>query len=159
MKSFLIISIIVLIFANVSCVKPVVIEGKAMSPTFNNGDRILLNTNLAEINRGEVIAFLYPKNTTKWFIKRVIGLPNEKVEIKEGIVFINDEKLEENYVDENNNLSKGNFPPKIVSDGQYFVLGDNRDNSSDSRSWGTVKRDLVQGRYYTTYFHADKNER
>ncbi len=86
-------------------------------------------------------------------------MPKEKVEIKEGIVFINDEKLEENYVDENNNLSKGNFPPRIISGGQYFVLGDNRDNSSDSRYWGTVEKDLIQGKYYTTYFHADKNER
>lgn len=134
-----------------SCVKPVRVEGTAMNPTQKNGDRILLKTNPGKMERGDIISFLYPKDKSKWFIKRVIGLPSETLEIREGKIFINNEILDEPYVSEKYNSAKANFPPRLIGKDQYFVMGDNRDNSSDSRYWGNVSKDLIVGKYYLSY--------
>jgi signal peptidase I len=130
---------------------PMKIEGKAMLPSFKDGDRVLVEENVSEIKRGDVIFFQYPKNTTKLFFKRVVGLPNETVSILNGKVFINDKELEEPYLDRTYNQAKSNLPPVKVPDQSYFVLGDNRDNSSDSRYWGTVKKELIIGKYCLIY--------
>ena len=151
--SFLALALIASYFSACSA-KPVLVEGKAMMPAFNNGDRILIEKNLDDLKRGDVIAFLYPKDRSKWYIKRVVGLPGEVVEIRAGKVFINGQVFDEPYVDESFNQSKATFPPKQVPEYQYFVMGDNRDNSSDSRYWGTVDRELIQGKYYMTYAKA-----
>ena len=98
-----------------------------------------------------MITFLYPKDRSKWYFKRIIGLPGETVEIRQGMIYIDGKFLNEPYVDEFYNQAKSNFPPRKVSDYQYFILGDNRDNSSDSRYWGTVDKELIQGKYYMTY--------
>jgi signal peptidase I len=157
MKKHLLIALIIFFaLLNCSCLKPVVVEGTAMNPNLKDGDRIFLKTNIRELERGEIISFLYPKDKSKWYIKRVIGLPGEKIEIIQGEVYINNKKLEEKYLDESYNLDKRDFAPRIVPEGQYYVLGDNRDNSSDSRAWGTVPKDLIQGRYYATYLESDK---
>lgn len=131
--------------------KPVSVEGMAMKPAFNDGDKILVDKNFSNLKRGDVITFLYPKDRSKWYFKRIVGLPNETIEIREGKVYINGELLDEPYVDESNNHSKSNFPPIRVPEFHYFVIGDNRDNSSDSRYWGTLDRELITGRYYMTY--------
>ena len=123
-----------------------------MLPSFKDGDRILVEKNVSKIKRGEVVAFRYPKDTTRLFIERVVGLPNETVSILNGKVFINDKELEEPYLDQTYNQAKSNLPPIKVPARSYFVLGDNRDNSSDSRYWGTVKEELIVGRYYSTYW-------
>ena len=127
-----------------------------MMPTFSNGDRILIDRNWNELKRGDVIAFLYPKDRSKWYIKRIIDLPGETVEIREGKVFINGQIFDESYVDDSYNQAKSSFPPKQVPIYQYFVMGDNRDNSSDSRYWGTVDEELIKGKYYRTYAKANK---
>jgi signal peptidase I len=75
--------------------KPVVVYGTAMMPTFHDGDRILIDKNINELKHGDVIAFLYPKDTSKWYIKRVIGLPGEIISIQRGKVYINGQILEE----------------------------------------------------------------
>jgi signal peptidase I len=133
---------------NISTMK---VEGTAMNPSFRDGDRIFVEKETDTIRRGDIVIFHYPKDRAKLFIKRVIGLPGEIVIIRDGRVFINDQELEEPYVDQTYNQSRGNFPPIEVSDRRYFVLGDNRDNSSDSRSWGTVKEELIVGKYRLTY--------
>ena len=147
-------SVLIACFLSACSPQPVVVEGNAMMPNFTNGDRILINRNLGELNRGEVIIFLYPKDRSKSYFKRIIGLPGETIEILEGKVFINGQILDEPYVDDAYNQAKGNFPPRKVPDYQYFVMGDNRDNSSDSRYWGTVDKELITGKYYTTYYKA-----
>lgn len=133
---------------------PVVVQGTAMKPNFNEGDRLLMNKDIGELKRGDVINFLYPKDKSKQYIKRIVGLPNEKIEIRNGTVFINDSAIDESYIDQNYNQSKQNTRPEIVSENQYFVLGDNRDNSSDSRYWGTLQKELIVGKYYLTYSKA-----
>ena len=131
--------------------QPIAVEGAAMKPAFNNGDKIFIDKNWSELKRGDVITFLYPKDRSKWYFKRIIGLPEEVVEIRQGKVYIDGQILDEPYVDDSYNQAKANFPPRKVPEYQYFVMGDNRDNSSDSRYWGTVDKDLIQGKYYMTY--------
>ncbi len=131
--------------------QPVAVEGTAMKPAFNNGDKILIDKKWNELKRGDVITFLYPKDRSKSYFKRIIGLPGETVEIREGKIYINGQILDEAYVDESYNQAKANFPPRKVPEYQYFVMGDNRDNSSDSRYWGTVDKELITGKYYMTY--------
>jgi signal peptidase I len=126
-----------------------------MRPTFNDGDRILM-TPPGEILRGDVIMFSYPKDETRFYIKRVIGLPGEKIEIRDGKTFINGLPIEEPYLDQSYNMQPGNYPEVTIAGGNYFVMGDNRDNSSDSRSWGTVKSELITGKYRATYAKAEK---
>jgi signal peptidase I len=119
-----------------------VFHGTSMEPNIHNGDRLTVERfdrgGKFEVKRGDIIAFLYPDDPSKFYIKRLIGLPNETIEIREGVVFINGSKLEEPYVEAKRNLSRMSFPPMLVKEHYYYVLGDNRDASSDSRSWGLV---------------------
>jgi signal peptidase I len=131
--------------------QPLRVEGMAMSPALNDGDRIMIDKNIGELKRGDIISFLYPKDKSKRFVKRIIGLPAEKVEIREGKIYINGEVLDEPYIDQQHNQYKSSFPPRLISENQYFVMGDNRDNSSDSRYWGTVSKDLITGKYLFKY--------
>ena len=143
--------LILILFLSACSPKPVVVQGKAMMPTFDDGDRIMIDQNLGELKRGEVITHLFPRDTSKWFIKRIIGLPGEKIEIVGGKVFINGRILDEPYVDESFNQNKMDMQPKMIPENHYFVMGDNRDNSSDSRYWGTLPKELVTGKYHMTY--------
>lgn len=154
---FFIISVILFASLLSACsLKPVSVEGNAMLPSFHDGDKIFIDKSLNNLKRGDVITFLYPKNQTKWYFKRIIGLPGEKVEIRDGTVLINDSKIDEPYVDQNFNQSKQNTRSQIIPENQYFVLGDNRDNSSDSRAWGMLDHNLIMGKYYMTYSEAKK---
>jgi len=138
------------------CLKPIKVEGTAMSPTMNDGDRWFVTMSIDDVRRGDIIEFRFPKDETKRYVKRVIGLPGERVEIRAGAVLINGELLVEDYLDENYNLRAPWFPVKIVPSNHYFVMGDNRDNSSDSRYWGTVDQSLIEGKLYTRYIEGKK---
>jgi signal peptidase I len=130
---------------------PVRVEGSAMKPAFNDGDKVIMNQPPGEIARGDVIMFRFPKDQTRFYIKRVIALPGEKIKIKDGTIYINGAPLDEPYVDPEYNHTKADFAEETVTGGHYFTMGDNRDNSSDSRSWGTVSRELITGKYYMKY--------
>jgi signal peptidase I len=143
--------IILLAMALGSCAMPVRFEGTSMRPTIDDGDRMFVSADAATINRGDIIWFRYPADPEKYYMKRVIGLPGETVRIRDGIVLINDEALEEGYVDARYNQQSSSHGPIVVPADHYFVMGDNRDNSSDSRIWGTVDKSLIEGKYYTTY--------
>jgi signal peptidase I len=156
-ESGIILSFILLVACFAACSpKPVRVDGTAMMPTFNDGDRILTDENIGELKRGDVITFLYPKDTSKVYLKRVVGLPGETVEIRGGLVYINGQVLDEPYIGEAYNKQKQTFPPLVVAENNYFVMGDNRDNSSDSRYWGAVPRQLIKAKYYLTYSKANK---
>jgi signal peptidase I len=156
MRKLAIVSIFLCLWLKLSCTYPVVVDGSAMLPTFKEGDRLMLNTNLGELKRGDVVVNLYPKDTAKKYIKRIIALPNETIEIRQGVVFINGKQLDEPYLDQNFNQAQSNFASTKIEADNYFVMGDNRDNSSDSRFWGTVKKDLIQGTVSFKYAEGSK---
>lgn len=118
-----------------------------MLPAIKNGQKLRTQTLAAEsktkLVRGDIIAFKFPKDPTKFYIKRLIGLPGDIVEIQNGEVWINGSKSSEPYVDSETNLSARSAAALVVPARSYYVLGDNRDNSFDSRHWGFVPEDLV----------------
>jgi len=117
-------------------------EGHAMEPTFQDGEQVAVARTIGRIERGHIIVFRYPKDESKDFIKRVVGLPGEEIAIKDGHVLIDGRELDEAYVAAGNR-SADTRGPLTIPDDEYFVMGDNRRNSSDSRHWGTVRRELV----------------
>ncbi|MBP6884189.1 MAG: signal peptidase I [Candidatus Pacebacteria bacterium] len=132
-------------------VQPFIVSGSSMVPTFEDGQYLIIDEisyNLSKPQRDDVIVFKYPKDPSKFFIKRIIGLPNETVDIKNGEIIITNAdnkegfKLEEPYV---KNITNGNTHFEL-KDGEYFVMGDNRPNSSDSRYWGALNENLVVGK-------------
>ena len=111
----------------------------------------------SEPQRGDIIIFKYPENEKENYVKRVIGLPGDYVEVKNGIVYINDEALDEDYVYFEGGKAdlRGDFPKTLVPEKSYFVMGDNRNNSKDSRFWVTthfVKEDAILGKAIFSYY-------
>ncbi len=137
--------IAIFVLINIS-VQYSIVEGSSMEPNLHNGQRLLINK-IAYSNpqRGDIIIFPPPHvaNPEKDFIKRIIGLPGEIIEIKDGVVYINDSPLDEPYIVDNAGID---MPLTVVPDGQYFVLGDNRGNSSDSRQGWTVPGEDIVGK-------------
>lgn len=132
--------------------KPVRIQGQAMMPTFHDGDKVLMKRKPGSIDRGDIVIFYFPLDPSKSYIKRVIGLPGETVMIEDGKISINGKQVEEPYLNAEY-LSHDALPaPMKVPDGHYFVLGDNRRNSSDSRYWGMVPRKAIYGKYWFRYW-------
>ena len=127
------------------------IEGPSMEPSFYQNERVLvdrLSYKLGDPQRGDVVVFNYPLATERDFIKRVIGLPGDQVEAINGLVFVNGHVLDEPYIKE---------PPRAdgqwsVGPEQYFVMGDNRNSSSDSRTWGALDRKYLIGRAVFVYW-------
>jgi len=129
-----------------------------MLPNIEDGEWIMVNKAsyfFSDPERGEVIVFWPPEDVDSEypFIKRVIAQPGDTVEVKNGRVFINDIPLEEEYIRE---PPRYTMPPETIPDGEYFVLGDNRNNANDSHSWGTVPDDNVIGKAWFIYWPPDK---
>jgi signal peptidase I len=136
--------------------QPFYVKGASMEPNFHEHDYLLVDEisyRLGSPKRGDVIVFRYPKNPQEYFIKRVIGLPGETVEIKDGAVFISSSSGEATRLSESylplltETVSQFNEPVVLQSD-EYYVLGDNRNGSKDSRSFGPVNKDFIIGRSF-----------
>jgi len=128
------------------------IEGFSMEPNFHDGQFLIVNKLVYALHspeRGDVIVFIPPNSTTRDFIKRVIGLPGDRVEIVNGRVFVNGAPLDEPYP-----LNPGSYSAGAVTvpADEYFVLGDNRNNSSDSHSWGSVPAKSIIGKAWVSYW-------
>ncbi len=141
--------------------QPVVVEGTSMVPQLENGERLLVNklvyydiqsVSWGHIERGDIVVFWYPKNPNKSYVKRVVGLPGESVSIKNGVVFVNGTQLNEPYLDFEHNQALPNSSAQTVDDFHYFVMGDNRDNSADSRMWGQVPAKYIYGKAFFRYW-------
>src|ERR687883_640453 len=141
-------------------VQPVKVEGTSMLPRLHDGERIFVNKliyyGLPKLSRGDIVVFWPPHDPSKSYIKRIIGLPGETVEVHEGRIRINGRELEEPYLDPQLNLSHMNQQPVIVKEHYYFVMGDNRDNSSDSRFWGLVPEKYIYGKALFRYWPLSK---
>ena len=151
------------------------VSGSSMDPRLEGGDHLLINkftylsvnysqidhilpfwtTNsedLWELNnpvRGEIVVFKYPLDETQYFVKRVIGLPNETITISGNAIYVDGYKLIEPYIGDFNNSHDHQY---LMGEEEYFLLGDNRDNSNDSRHWGPVKRTQILGKVLYKYW-------
>lgn len=126
--------------------------GHSMDPTLDNDQFLVVNKlgyRLHEPVRGDIVVFRDPRTDDRKLIKRIIGLPGEVLEIKEGQVFINEQPLDEPYIEYRGRYSES---PSPIPDNHYFVLGDNRNNSSDSHNWGTLPRDEIVGKAWLSYW-------
>lgn len=139
-------------------VKPYEIPSNSMEPTLAPGDRVLVNKLSYKFwapNRGDVVVFQYPKDPDRVFIKRVIGLEGEKVEIKDSKVLINDQPVNEPYLNEGQFPP---FPPQVIPQGQILVLGDNRNKSKDSRDWGLLPKQYLLGKAFYIYWPGNRRQ-
>lgn len=140
--------------------QPVKVEGTSMMPSLVDQERIFINKfayrfGFDEVSRGDTVVFLFPGDTDKSYIKRVIGMPGDVVEIHRGTVYVNGEAIEESYVPDEyrDHVSMTRL---TVPDGEYFVLGDHRSSSNDSRTWGTVPRSYIYGKAVFVYWPLER---
>ena len=184
----IVIALFLALFIRAFIVQAFSIPSGSMLETLQIGDYLLVNkfsygirnpfTNQIVIangtpQRGDVVVFIYPKDPTKDFIKRIIGIPGDKIQIINKKLYVNDTLTETpqaifkdyHIIDQNDQWISGsegshrdNFGPFTVPPGQLFVMGDNRDHSYDSRFWGTVPIDNVRGKAWIIYFSLDKNK-
>ncbi|HMN19063.1 MAG TPA: signal peptidase I [Candidatus Moranbacteria bacterium] len=163
-------ALLIIVPIRVFLFQPFFVQGASMEPNFHDGDYLIVNefgykdteislagTSLLavhpfrDLERGDIVVFQYPRNPKQYFIKRIIGLPGETVMVKEGKVFVTpkeggEAKMldEQAYVDEKVNTA-GNVS-KVLAQDEYFVMGDNRPQSHDSRAWGPVTKDKIVGK-------------
>jgi signal peptidase I len=137
--------------------QPVKVEGTSMAPLLSDQERIFINKfvyRFEPIERGDVVVFWYPLDRSKSFIKRVVGLPGETIELRRGELFINGRELHETYVPPSF-FDASSYGPVHIPDGEYFVMGDHRDSSNDSRVFGPVPRSAIYGKAVFAYWPVD----
>jgi len=148
------ISLAVSAFFIIFLYQPVKVEGTSMMPTLQDQERVFINKfvyKLEPIARGDVIVFRYPRDPAKSYIKRVAGVPGDRVRIEDGVVFVNGRRLNEPYVPEQYDDSRS-YPQTVVPPHCYFVLGDHRNLSNDSRDFGPVDEDFIYGKAVFGYW-------
>jgi signal peptidase I len=137
--------------------QPVKVEGTSMLPRLEDQDRLFINKfayHFEKIERGDVVVFYYPRDPQKSYIKRVIALPGDDLRIVDGRVYVNDRLLQEPYVPRKYRDTRSQEEMMIPA-GEYFVMGDHRSISSDSRDFGPVPRDLIYGKAAFVYWPAE----
>lgn len=138
--------------------QPVKVEGGSMEPGLEDQERIFINKlvyRFESIERGDIVVFRYPRDTRKSFIKRVIGLPGDRINISYGHVYVNGQLLPESYVPSDYLDARSN-PEMVVPPNAYFVLGDHRSMSNDSRDFGPVMRGYIYGKAVLGYWPMEK---
>jgi signal peptidase I len=154
------VSIVIAVVVIIFIYQPVKVEGTSMMPALVDQERIFVNKfiyrfGIEEANRGDLVVFWYPGDQTKSYIKRVIGVPGDTVRIDRGAVYLNGKRLLEDYVPERyrDTLS---MPARTVEPDHYFVLGDHRNSSNDSRNWGLVPRSCIYGKAVFVYWPLER---
>ncbi len=156
-------SFFIFLFVYLLLFQPHKIKGDSMQPNYPDGEFLLtdkITYRFSQPQRGDIIVFKAPINEEDDYIKRIIGLPGEKVLIKDGKVYINGQLLEEKYLPANLYTNGGSFLPNhkeiTVPEDHFFVMGDNRPYSSDSRVWGFVPRENIIGKAWLVYWPPQK---
>ena len=138
--------------------QPVKVEGTSMLPELQDQERIFVNKfvyRIESIERKDIVVFWYPNDTSKSYIKRVIGVPGDTIEIRNGIVYVNDERVEEPYIDPSY-FDGRSYAPIFIEPEHYYVLGDHRNQSNDSRLWGLVPEKFIYGKAVFRYWPMSK---
>lgn len=167
----IVVCVMILIFARTFVFMQSKIPTESMKDTLLVGDYILVNRyqygakgdlgfpwlGQREIRRHDVIVFRFPENPDVDYVKRVIGLPGDEVRMNQGMIFINGKPLDEPYVIPAHRRLSSHMNPVIVPEDSYFALGDNRDNSRDSRAWGFVPRSMIKGRAFFIWYSYEED--
>ena len=156
----LVFSVVLAVIVILFLYQPVKVEGTSMMPTLDDQERIFINKfvyrlHFGKIDRGDTVVFWFPGDPTKSYIKRVIAVPGDRVEVNQGAVIVNGQALVENYVPEEYRDQSSMTERKVPQD-EYFVLGDHRSSSNDSRAWGMVPRRYIYGKAVFIYWPLDK---
>src|ERR1700675_4872148 len=154
----LLVSLAISAFIIVFLYQPVKVEGTSMMPGLEDQERIFVNKFVYRwepIQRGDIVVFRYPRDTSKSYIKRVIGIASDHIRIENGQVFVNGEALDEDYVP-NEYADARSYPEVIVPANSYFVLGDHRTMSNDSRDFGPVNERYIYGKAVFGYWPMEK---
>ncbi len=150
----IVISLAVSTFFIIFLYQPVKVEGTSMMPTLADQERVFINKfvyKLEPVERGDVVVFRYPRDTTKSYIKRVIAIAGDRVKIVDGVVFVNGRRIDESYVPEEYEDVRS-YQEMVVPPHAYFVLGDHRNLSNDSRDFGPVDVSLIYGKAVFGYW-------
>jgi signal peptidase I len=154
----LVVSVSVSAFIIIFLYQPVRVEGTSMLPVLEDQDRLFINKmayRVGDIHRGDVVVFQYPRDHEKSYIKRVIALPGDDLRIDHGQVYVNGSRIEERYVPKQFTDDRSQ-PEMMVPAQEYFVMGDHRSISSDSRDFGPVERELIYGKAAFVYWPMDQ---
>jgi signal peptidase I len=138
--------------------QPVKVEGTSMLPGLEDQERIFINKfvyRFESVARGDVVVFRYPRDPAKSYIKRVVGVPGDHIRIERGRVYVNDRRLTEDYVPRDF-VDARSYPEMVVPDHSYYVLGDHRSMSNDSREFGPVDESYIYGKAVFVYWPVDK---
>ena len=156
----LMLSVLIAVLVILFLYRPVKVEGTSMMPSLYDQERLFINQfsykfGIGDIRRGDTVVFWFPEDTTKSYIKRVIGLPGDSIEVDDGYVIVNGRKLVENYVPPDYRDDRS-YPLHIVPPSEYFVLGDHRVSSNDSRAWGFVPKNYIYGKAVFVFWPLDR---
>ena len=154
----MVVSVLVSAFIIMFLYQPVRVEGTSMLPMLEDQDRLFVNKlayRVGEIQRSDVVVFLYPHDHTKSYIKRVIALPGDRLRIDQGMVYVNGQQVVEDYVPARYADGRSH-PETVLPPHEYWVMGDHRSISSDSRDFGPVDRDLIYGKAAFVYWPMDQ---
>jgi signal peptidase I len=158
-----IISLAIIVPIRYFLIQPFFVQGASMEPNFLDGDYLIVNEisyRLEDPQRGDVVIFKYPLDPSQFFIKRIIGLPGETVKIEEGRIFISTETDKKEIILNESGYLRDAYTAGgmevLLKDGEYFVLGDNRGSSSDSRKWGVLPRSLIIGKAWIRAWPFDR---
>lgn len=158
--TFVVLAIIIVVPIRLFVAQPFVVEGESMYPTFDSGDYLIvdqLSYRLAEPKRGDVVVFRYPNDESVFYIKRLIGLPGETVHVEQGTTRITKVDGTEITLDESYVVSEDATYTleRTLGEDQFFVMGDNRPKSSDSRTWGALPKRDIMGRAFIRLLPVD----
>lgn len=139
--------------------RPYQVNGRSMDPTFQDGEYVLTNlleTRFGKLERGDIVVFNAPVDEEKDYIKRIIGIPGDKIKLLDGNVIVNGQQVNQTFLPSDVRTNSGNFlgdgEETIVPENHFFVMGDNRNYSSDSREWGFVSKEELIGKSFLVYF-------
>jgi signal peptidase I len=156
----LMLSVLIALLVILFLYRPVKVEGTSMMPSLFDQERLFINQfsykfGLGRIKRGDTVVFWFPEDTTKSYIKRVIGLPGDTIAVQDGCVIVNGKRLVENYVPPEYRDDRP-YPSTVVPPSEYFVLGDHRISSNDSRAWGFVPKNYIYGKAVFVFWPPDR---
>jgi signal peptidase I len=156
----LMLSVLIAVLVILFLYRPVKVEGTSMMPSLYDQERLFINQysykfGLGDIKRGDTVVFWAPEHLQQSYIKRVIGLPGDTVAVDDGYVILNGKKLVENYIPPEYRDDR-NYPATVVPPDNYFVLGDHRVSSNDSRAWGFVPRNYIYGKAVFVFWPPER---